>query len=260
MKEAGGWNNLRSLIEVARRSVPEVPPKMPAIGSNERIRLMRDGTVHALGLVLSSVAGLLLVPIMVRGLGAQGYGLWMASGPRSVSSARSTSGLRLIIVRDLAGELRADVPRSIRTMLWLHVALGLIAGSLVALAGTVAAKRLHLSTEAQSVAPMVFLLGAGSCFFDQVFMYVMAVWSGLRRFSLLSPYSVRRVNNPNRIVLVCAGSRPRNSDHRCREPRHCCRERDLWTHADCRRPCPSCDHDLRCRDGSLYASRSALER
>ena len=163
---------------------------MPTIDSNERIRLMRDGTVHASGLVLSSVAGLLLVPIMVRGLGAEGYGLWMASVAAISIFGAFDLGVRLIIIRDLAGELRAERAPLIRTMLWLYVTLGLIAGSLVALAGMAAAKRLHLSPEAQSVAPMVFLFSAGSCFFDQVFMYVMAVWSGLRRFSLLNTYSV----------------------------------------------------------------------
>jgi O-antigen/teichoic acid export membrane protein len=163
---------------------------MPPIDTREKIRLMRDGTVHALGLVLSSVAGLLLVPIMVRGLGAEGYGLWMASVAAVSIFGAFDLGLRLIIVRDLAGELRAERAPVIRTMLWLHIALGLIAGCIVAFAGTVAANRLHLSDQSRSVAPMVFLLGAGSCFFDQIFMYVMSVWSGLRRFDLLNSYSV----------------------------------------------------------------------
>jgi O-antigen/teichoic acid export membrane protein len=163
---------------------------MQGTGSNERVRLMRDSTVHALGLVLSSVAGLLLVPIMVRGLGAERYGLWMASVAAIGVFGAFDLGLRLIIVRDLAGELRPQRAPVIRAMLWLHVFVGLIAGAIVATGGTLGASKLHLSPEVKSAAPFVFALAAVGCFFDQVFLYVTAVWSGLRKFRLLNAVSV----------------------------------------------------------------------
>lgn len=151
---------------------------------------MQDGTIHAAGLVLSSVAGLLLVPIMVRGLGVEGYGLWMASVAAVSIFGAFDLGLRMIIVRDLAGELRPERAPVIRMMLWLHIGLGVGAGIIVAVAGTYAARTLHLSSSAQAVAPLVFLLGAASCFFDQIFMYLLSVWAGLRRFDLLNAYSI----------------------------------------------------------------------
>jgi O-antigen/teichoic acid export membrane protein len=75
-------------------------------------------------------------------------------------------------------------------MLWLHVFVGLIAGAILATGGTLAATKLHLSPELKSAAPVVFLLGAAGCFFDQLFFYVTAVWSGLRKFTLLNTVSV----------------------------------------------------------------------
>ena len=157
---------------------------------NENVRLMRDSTIHALGLVLSSVAGLLLVPIMVRGLGAEGYGLWMASVAAIGVFGAFDLGLRLIIIRDLAGELRPERAPVIRAMFWLHVVVGLIAGVIVATGGTLGAAKFHLSVEAKSAVPLVFLFGAIACFFDQLFLYVTAVWSGLRKFGLLNSVSV----------------------------------------------------------------------
>jgi O-antigen/teichoic acid export membrane protein len=163
---------------------------MQANHPNERVRLMRDSAIHALGLVLSSVAGLLLVPIMVHGLGAEGYGLWMASVAAIGIFGAFDLGLRLIIVRDLAGELRPERAPLVRAMLWLHVFVGLIAGIIVATGGTLAAVNLHLSPELKSATPLVFLLGGAGCFFDQLFLYATAVWSGLRKFTLLNTVSV----------------------------------------------------------------------
>jgi O-antigen/teichoic acid export membrane protein len=151
---------------------------------------MQDGTIHAAGLVLSSVAGLLLVPIMVRGLGVEGYGLWMASVAAVSIFGAFDLGLRMIIVRDLAGALRPERAPVIRMMLWLHVGLGVVAGIIVAVGGAFASRTLHLSNSTQTIAPLIFLLGAGSCFFDQIYMYAVSVWAGLRRFDVLNSYSI----------------------------------------------------------------------
>jgi O-antigen/teichoic acid export membrane protein len=158
--------------------------------SKEKSRLLRDGTIHALGLVLSSVAGLLLVPIMVRGLGPEQYGLWIASVAAVSIFGAFDLGLRLIIIRDIAGDLRPERTPILRLLLWVHIAMGCFAAAVVATAGTFASGRLHLSESVRLVAPLVFVLGACSCFFDQVFTYVTSVWAGLRRFDLMNGYSV----------------------------------------------------------------------
>ncbi len=161
-----------------------------AINSGERVRLMRDGAVHALGLVMSSVAGLLLVPIMVRGLGPEQYGLWMSAVAAVGVFGAIDLGLRMIIIREIAGDLRPERAPLVRAMLWLHLLLGILAGTVVALGGGLAIRKLQLSQGAASVAPIVFLLGGISCFFDQVFLYVGSVWAGLRKFALLNSYTV----------------------------------------------------------------------
>jgi O-antigen/teichoic acid export membrane protein len=161
-----------------------------AIDSNEKNRLMRDGTIHALGLVLSSLAGLVLVPVMVRGLGFEAYGLW-ASATAAVGIAGAFDlGLRLMIVADLAGEVRSERAPAVRMMLWIHVGIGIASGTAIALGGIGAAKSMHLSPAAQALAPTVFALSAGTCFVDQVFAYVLSVLAGLRRFDVLNLLSV----------------------------------------------------------------------
>src|SRR5512147_2854912 len=147
---------------------------MPSIDGNEKIRLMRDGTIHSLGLVLSSIAGMLLVPIMVHGLGVEGYGLWIASAAAVSLFGSLDLGLRLIVVRDLAGDLRPERAPVLRMMFWVHFGLGIIAGVIVAMGGIFGASRLHLSPSARAVAPVVFLLAGCACLFDQLFAYVLS--------------------------------------------------------------------------------------
>ena len=42
---------------------------------SERVRLMRDSLINNAVLFVSAPVGIILVPIMLRGLGTEGYGL-----------------------------------------------------------------------------------------------------------------------------------------------------------------------------------------
>ncbi len=163
---------------------------MTAIDAPEKTRLMRDGTIHALGLVLSSVAGLILVPLMVHGLGAEAYGLWAAAMAGMSIFGAFDLGLRLIIVRDLAGDPHSSWAPAVRLMLWIHFALGVLAAATVAVGGSAASTWFHLSASAQPIARLVFVLAGVSCFFDQLFAWVLSVLAGLRRFNLLNLFSI----------------------------------------------------------------------
>lgn len=163
---------------------------MPGIDAREKTRLMRDGTIHALGLVLSSVAGLILVPLMVHGLGLESYGLWAAAMAAIGVFGAFDLGLRLIIVRDLAGDPHSSRAPAVRMMLWIHFALGAFAAAAVALGGSVVSIRLHLSPAVEPVARLVFTLAGVACFFDQLFAWVLSVLAGLRRFDLLNVFSI----------------------------------------------------------------------
>lgn len=163
---------------------------MASIDGNEKTRLMRDGTIHAVGLALSSVAGLILVPLMVHGLGIEGYGLW-ASAMAAVGIFGSLDlGLRLIIVRDLAGDPHSAYAPAVRMMLWVHFAIGIVAALLILLGGLILPGKFHLSPGSARIVPLVFAIAGISCFFDQLFAYVMSVMAGLRRFDLLNASSV----------------------------------------------------------------------
>jgi O-antigen/teichoic acid export membrane protein len=163
---------------------------MPGIDTREKTRLMRDSTIHALGLVLSSVAGLILVPLMVHGLGIEAYGLWAAAMAAIGIFGAFDLGLRLIIVRDLAGDPHSSRAPAVRMMLWINFTLGTLAAAAIALGGSVASSRLHLSAGAQTIAPLVFTLAGANCFFDQLIAWVLSVLAGLRRFDLLNLFSI----------------------------------------------------------------------
>src|SRR5512146_3209807 len=137
---------------------------MHAIDAREKTRLMRDGTVHALGLSLSSVAGLILVPLMVHGLGVEGYGLWAAAMAAIGIFGAFDLGLRLLIVRDIAGDPHSREAPAVRIMLWIHFFVGLLAAGAVAFGGSISSRHLHLSASAQTLAPLVFGIAGAICF------------------------------------------------------------------------------------------------
>jgi len=163
---------------------------MPDIDAREKTRLMRDGVIHALGLVLSSIAGLILVPLMVHGLGVEGYGLWAAAMAAIGIFGAFDLGLRLLIVRDIAGDPHSSQAPAVRMMLWIHFFLGLLAAGAVALGGSISSRHLHLSASAQTLAPLVFGLAGAICFFDQLFAWALSALAGLRRFDLLNLFSI----------------------------------------------------------------------
>lgn len=163
---------------------------MQHIDSEEKVRLMRDGTIHAIGMVLSSIAGMLLVPIMVRGLGMDNYGLWVATIAAISMLAPIDVGLRLMVVRELAGEISGTRAYAVRMAFWAHVALGLISGALLSAGGVLVRDHLHLAPASLSLVPVVFAVAGASCVFDQMGAFGLAVWVGLRRFQLFNYYSV----------------------------------------------------------------------
>ena len=55
------------------------PEPSDGVDTKERIRLMRDGVVNYSGYVASGVAGIILVPVLLRVLGSESYGLWLAA-------------------------------------------------------------------------------------------------------------------------------------------------------------------------------------
>ena len=66
-------------MTVSSSAEPESAAKADSLDTKERLRLMRDGVVNYSGFVTSGLAGIILVPVMLRYLGTESYGLWLAA-------------------------------------------------------------------------------------------------------------------------------------------------------------------------------------
>ena len=50
-------------------------PDSETLDPSERVRLMKDGLVNCSEFLLAGILGVFMIPILLRGLGAQAYGL-----------------------------------------------------------------------------------------------------------------------------------------------------------------------------------------
>lgn len=153
----------------------------------ERVRLMRDSLINNSVLFVSAPVGIILVPIMVRGLGAEGYGLWVAASSLGsmlwidfgiqVSSAR-------IVAQDRVVELGDQMPRFVEAAWSADLALGFLVALLIGLFGLGLTQGLHLSAESIRIAPIFFGLAGLTFWGSQLLTFTAAVLNGLRRFDV----------------------------------------------------------------------------
>ena len=78
------------------------------LGAKERVRLLRDGALNNLSLLLSGLIGIVLVPIMLKGLGAESYGVWIAAFSVMGTAGLIDFGLALGVTREAATALGSD--------------------------------------------------------------------------------------------------------------------------------------------------------
>ena len=90
------------------------PPSLPAapdgaaieapssLAAKERVRIMRDGVLNNLSLLASGVIGIALVPIMLKGLGSDSYGIWIAALSIAGTASLFDFGLGMCTTREVA--------------------------------------------------------------------------------------------------------------------------------------------------------------
>jgi O-antigen/teichoic acid export membrane protein/SAM-dependent methyltransferase len=149
---------------------------------------MRDGLMNVLGRLVSAVVGIILVPIMLHGLGAQRYGLWVAALALPALLSAVDLGLGWSIVRQVAGSNRRkrsdDTSRFVSAAASAYLVLGSLGGLSVAALGWPLSRGLHLSAANEEVAPIVFALAGVTLFGDQMLSFTTALFHGLRRFDV----------------------------------------------------------------------------
>jgi O-antigen/teichoic acid export membrane protein len=163
----------------------ERPPS--ALEMNERSRLMRQGAINNVGYLVSSAAGLVVVPVMLHGLGSRTYGVWVVALASAALASILTSGLGLSVTREVAEATRAPKEQDLRRFLGSAVsaygALGAIGAAAIFILGVPLSRRLGGQTSLQGTGTTVFGVVGLAFLADQLTGYGGAVLAGASAFS-----------------------------------------------------------------------------
>jgi len=166
-------------------SLPRSPAD-EALAVDERVRLMRDGVFNNASVIVAGVIGIVLVPIMLRGLGTESYGVWIAALSVGGVVGLFDFGLGLSVTREVAASLdretRGDAARFVKAARNAYFLVGVAGAILIAALGLPLESGLHLSPASQKIAPAVFVLAGVAFLADRLLTFTMAVLRGLRRF------------------------------------------------------------------------------
>ena len=180
----------------------------------ERIRLMRHAVVNNLSVPIAALVGIVLVPMMLRALGQDNYGLWIVATSLSAILTASDLGLGWSICRVVAADpegREGDHVAFVRSAGNISALMGLAAACVLGFAGLLSGNRLHLAPMAQKAAPEVFWLVGASLLAERVSGFGTTVLAGLRRFELTNLVASSTAvlwGLAAIIVLVSGGSVP----------------------------------------------------
>lgn len=153
---------------------------------SERHKLMNDGLVNNMALVVSGLVGIVLVPLMLKWLGAESYGIWIVALATTALLSRVDLGLYPTVVREVASA--SDGTMDDERCLFLegaanaYLLLGAVGALLLGIVGYLLAGHLNIGPQLQETAHAVlWLIGLGFCF-DQLTSFGGSVLIGLRRF------------------------------------------------------------------------------
>jgi O-antigen/teichoic acid export membrane protein len=160
-----------------------------ALGVTERVRLLRDGLINNAGLLINGAIAVLLVPLMLKHLGAEAYGFWIAVTALSGLVGVLDFGLSWSLTREVAATVQLEereVSRFITGAFNIQIILGLAGALVIGSLGPWLKSNLHLSAETQRVAPAVFWM-AGLLFLgDKMLELLVGLLNGLRRFGIIN--------------------------------------------------------------------------
>ena len=177
---------------LAETSSPGAPP-VASLDGQGRVRLMRESLVNYLPLLVSGLVGIVLVPLMLQGLGADAYGLWIATLAVGGVVGLMNPGLGWSVTREVAaarGQASEDTVRLVSSVASLTLLLSLAGGTLIAVVGLGLAGALQLSPETRQVAPAVFGLAGLAFWANEMLSFTLCILHGLRRFGTASGITV----------------------------------------------------------------------
>src|SRR5262249_9400590 len=133
-------------------------PRAASLPLHERVRLMRDGLLQNVALVVSGVVGIVIVPIVLHGLGEAAYGFWLMAGSLAAVLGCVDLGLGMTTTREVAAARNDETARIVRSAGNLYLALGVAGGVVLFVAGEAMRGQLHLGGDADAHAALVLVL------------------------------------------------------------------------------------------------------
>ena len=193
----GGQNGLES------NSLPGA-----SLSLTERAALVRDGLLNYGGNLVSAVTTILLVPIMLRTLGAPAYGLWIAvlslAAVLAAFDLGLGSSLTRVVARGLDRDSQSADARFVRAAESLYVWFG-VAGALLLFSLGVRAVEGRALARPELAVHTVLLCGAIALVADQLITFTTSVLGGLRRFDVLNRIAVAvTLSRAAAVLLVLA--------------------------------------------------------
>ncbi len=162
--------------------------------TDERVRLMRDGVFNNASLLISGLIGVVLVPIMLRGLGVESYGIWIAALSLIETVGLIDFGLGLSVTREVAASLTSvsgsEAEPFVKAAGTIFFLVGIVGGILIATLGLPLSSGLHLSAKNRQIAPTVFALAGVSFLGDRLLAFTSCVLRGLRRFDVSNLFAI----------------------------------------------------------------------
>lgn len=172
---------------------------------------MRDGLINYLGPLAAGLAGLVLVPLLLRGLGTELYGLWIAAYALTGMVSGFDFGLGVNITREVAATLGGGSREAAAQFVWsagnAYVAIGAVGGFLITALGILMSRGLHLSAYGQTIVPVVFGSVGAAFLAERLVVYAKAVLTGLRRFDAANLISTGNIllRAAGMVVILLAG-------------------------------------------------------
>ena len=151
---------------------------------------MRDGVVNYSGFVSNGIAGIILVPVMLRYLGAEAYGLWLAALATYGLLSGFDFGLQWSVTREVSAasntKFSEETAGFVRAAGNLYILLGIAGAVLIGTLGLPLSSGLHLSPANRRIAPEIFFLMAVIFAVDRLVLFTSATLAGLRRFGAIN--------------------------------------------------------------------------
>lgn len=171
------------------------PASEPSQFAEPSARLISDGLINAGGYIGTLVIGFLLVPVMLRGLGAELYGIWvMAICIAGWGAVLCDGGVSWSVICEVAsrkrGDRRDEVTRFIAAARKLYAVMAVAGSIAIACLGASLSGTMGLAAPERSIASTVFIIVAAAFIPGQMFAYEMVLLQGLRRFDLANLLTV----------------------------------------------------------------------